>query len=231
MIPLARNPSEDLRLGPGGLSRAAFAGLRSMMHGNRPAAVCELCASPLPSEHPHLLKSEGNQIICACTPCAVLLDGSEAARFRRIPRDARALPPLRVSDDDWQAMGIPVRLAFVVAEGGGATFAMYPSPAGAVRTEITGAWSAILLEHPVLAGIRPSVEALLINRLSGTPEYFVAPIDRCYRLAGLVRTYWRDLSGGPEVPAQIDRFFADLRAGVAPPHGPVPAAPIGARIR
>ena len=36
--------------------------------------------------------------------------------------------------------------------------------------------------------MEPDVEALLINRVGPAREYFLAPIDECYRLVGLIRT-------------------------------------------
>jgi hypothetical protein len=53
------------------------------------------------------------------------------------------------------------------------------------------------------------VEALLVNRARGTRQHFLVPIDDCYRLAGLIRTRWRGLSGGEEVWKEIDRFFEE----------------------
>jgi hypothetical protein len=55
------------------------------------------------------------------------------------------------------------------------------------------------------------VEALLVNRTREAREYYVAPIDRCYRLAGLVRRHWSGFSGGDEVWQQIDGFFEEMR--------------------
>jgi hypothetical protein len=43
-------------------------------------------------------------------------------------------------------------------------------------------------------------------------EYYIAPIDECYKLVGLIRTNWRGLSGGTEVWIEIGRFFAELRS-------------------
>ena len=42
----------------------------------------------------------------------------------------------------------------------------------------------------------PDVEALLVNRVGAVREYFIVPIDECYKLVGLIRLHWRGLSGG-----------------------------------
>jgi len=70
--------------------------------------------------------------------------------------------------------------------------------------------------NPALRKLEPDIEALLVNRVghahgSAPPEYFVAPIDDCYRLVGLIRTHWKGLSGGNEVWAEIAGFFSALR--------------------
>lgn len=43
------------------------------------------------------------------------------------------------------------------------------------------------------------------------PEYFVLPIDECYKLVGLIRAHWRGLSGGTEVWREIGNFFEQLK--------------------
>jgi hypothetical protein len=64
----------------------------------------------------------------------------------------------------------------------------------------------------------PDVEGLLVNRAGragsegGSHEYFLAPVDECFKLVGLIRSNWRGLSGGEEAWKEIRRFFADLKA-------------------
>ena len=60
------------------------------------------------------------------------------------------------------------------------------------------------------------VEALLVNRVSrardgAAAEYYLAPIDECYKLTGLIRARWRGLSGGAEVWEEIRNFFTALK--------------------
>jgi hypothetical protein len=43
-------------------------------------------------------------------------------------------------------------------------------------------------------------------------EYFILPIDECFRLVGLMRLNWKGLSGGTDVWREIARFFADMRS-------------------
>jgi hypothetical protein len=65
--------------------------------------------------------------------------------------------------------------------------------------------------------LQPDIEALLVTRVSrahesSQAEYYIAPIDECYRLVGLIRSNWKGLSGGTEVWQEIARFFSGLRA-------------------
>src|SRR5262249_9472685 len=82
--------------------------------------------------------------------------------------------------------------------------AMYPSPAGPTEAALDASCC------PECARLRPDVEALLIHRLRGARAYYVAPIDECYRLTGIIRTYWRGLSGGDEAETRVRDFFAGL---------------------
>src|SRR5450432_2454649 len=96
--------------------------------------------------------------------------------------------------------------------------ALYPSPAGAIESMLPlDSWNAIVEKNPVLGLLQSDVEALLINRIDrreeGIPaQYYIAPIDECYKLVGILRSHWKGLSGGEEVWTEIDKFFADLRA-------------------
>lgn len=90
---------------------------------------------------------------------------------------------------------------------------MYPSPAGATESLLAlDAWNDVADKNPVLKKMRPDVEALLVNRVGDYREYFIAPIDECYRLVGLIRLSWRGLSGGADVWREIDCFFEALKS-------------------
>ena len=58
----------------------------------------------------------------------------------------------------------------------------------------------------------PDVEALLVNRVSGARDHYIAPIDKCFELVGLIRISWRGLSGGQEVWDRIADFFTEMRS-------------------
>jgi len=80
-------------------------------------------------------------------------------------------------------------------------------------------WESLISSNPLLNDLEPDVEALLINRVRDTREYYIVPIDACYRLVGLIRVSWKGLSGGEKVWKTIAEFFADLRAKSQPVKG------------
>jgi hypothetical protein len=74
----------------------------------------------------------------------------------------------------------------------------------------------LVAENPVLGHLEPDVEALLVNRVCDSREYFLAPIDACYELVGVIRTHWRGLSGGAAVWQEIASFFSRLKRRARP---------------
>ncbi|HZL52078.1 MAG TPA: DUF5947 family protein [Terracidiphilus sp.] len=83
--------------------------------------------------------------------------------------------------------------------------------------EFLEAWNEIADSNPALHRLRPDIEALLVNRVGhshgmANSEYFIAPVDECFKLVGLIRSNWRGLSGGTEVWMEIGSFFTSLRS-------------------
>jgi hypothetical protein len=114
----------------------------------------------------------------------------------------------------WDAMMIPINLAFFYRDNASARMiAMYPSPAGATESLLSlESWDEIRTQNHALQTMESDVEAFLVNRVTANAEYFIVPIDECFRLVGIIRMHWKGLSGGTEVWGHIQQFFADLRA-------------------
>jgi hypothetical protein len=123
------------------------------------------------------------------------------------------MPGFRLTDMQWNSLLLPIQLAFFFnSSTENKVIALYPSPAGATESLLSlEAWDDIVRENPGLQSMRPDVEALLVNRVRENREYFIAPIDKCYELVGLIRSKWTGLSGGTEVWRDIDAFFALLK--------------------
>jgi hypothetical protein len=197
--------------GTAGSETEAFAALRRFTRTRPPAERCEMCGLELASQHAHLLEHERRRIVCACDACSILFCGQENAKFLRVPRRVVRLDNFALTDVEWGAMMLPINLAFFLHGRDGSTTAMYPSPAGAMESLIgLPSWQELFAREPVLCAIAPEVEALMVNRISDAPSYFIVPVDACYQLVGLIRTKWRGLSGGNEVWQAIAEFFTDL---------------------
>jgi hypothetical protein len=191
-----------------------FRELRRFVRPRAPSgAQCELCGADIGDRHHHLLQLKTRQIACGCEACAILFSDHAAGSYRRIPTDIRALPDFVMDDAQWEEFSIPINMAFFCRIGDSAEpAAFYPSPAGATEAHLgVHSWQHIVDQNPPLQRMASDVEALLVNRLSQPHEYFIVPIDECYRLIGLIRTQWRGFSGGKDVWESISGFFTSLR--------------------
>ncbi|MGA9883306.1 MAG: DUF5947 family protein [Candidatus Acidiferrales bacterium] len=188
--------------------------LKRLRKRQKSLECCEVCSRILGSQHPHLVDPHARRIICACEGCALLFEGSAAMAYRRIPRDTFLLRGLEIDAVDWESLSIPIGLAFfLLTSVTNAVAAIYPSPGGPVETELSmGAWEELARRHPRVQKMDSDVEALLVNRLSGSSRCYLTPIDRCYELTGLLRKSWSGFSGGDQVWIQVDHFFARLEA-------------------
>lgn len=180
-------------------------------------ARCELCPTSLADDHRHLLHLHERRIVCVCETCWSLRSGDEQYR----PAGVRTLwlADFVLDDEQWASLQIPIGLAFVMRSSmTGQVVALYPSPAGATESEVDlVSWAAIEAANPVLGRLEPDAEALVVNRLAGAggPQYAIAPIDRCYRLVGLVKARWSGISGGSAIDDAVREFFADLQTRAA----------------
>jgi hypothetical protein len=126
-----------------------------------------------------------------------------------------------MSDAQWESLAIPVNMAFLhTTSPGGAVRAYYPGPAGAAESMLTlDGWHELVSANPMLETMLPDVEALLVNRISGARDAYIAPIDSCYELVGLIRISWRGLGGGQDAWDRIATFFSGLRAAATDREG------------
>ncbi|MFY9905561.1 MAG: DUF5947 family protein [Terriglobales bacterium] len=195
----------------------AFGVLRQFVRRKRDVERCELCAADVGAEHPHLIEPASRKLLCTCNACAILFSGM-GLKYKRVPRRVLALEDFHLSDGQWESLMIPISMAFFFRSTPDArVVAFYPSPAGATESLLPlETWKDLEDANPVLKEMEPDVEALLANRVGhvrgvAAPEYFVLPIDECYKLVGLIRAHWRGLSGGTEVWREIGNFFEQLK--------------------
>ena len=197
---------------------SAFATLRQFARRRgENVETCELCSRELAKEHTHLLETVSRKLICACDACAILFSGNPNLKFKRVPRDVRFLSDFRLTDAQWDSLMIPIEMAFLFySSPHGKVIAYYPSPAGPTESLLLlDTWNDVVQENAILNELCSDVEALLVNRVGATrgvkPEYYVVPIDECYKLVGLIRMHWRGLSGGTEVWREVGNFFVELK--------------------
>jgi hypothetical protein len=180
--------------------------------------ACEFCAAQIPAGHGHVADLEQSMLMCSCRACYLLFTHGQAARgrYRSIPDRYRSDPGRPLSVADWDALEIPVGLAFFLRSSAddGLT-AFYPSPAGATECRLDlEAWGRIAATHPLLGAAAPDVEAILISRGQvdrNVIECFLVPIDACYELAGRMRLQWRGFDGGAEARQSIADFLDRVR--------------------
>ncbi|CAN5239678.1 DUF5947 family protein [soil metagenome] len=192
----------------------SFAALRRFVRAPRPdVEYCDLCSKEIADEHPHLLEPASRKILCACQYCAILFDNQGETKYKRVPRRVRYLSDFRLTDAQWDNLMIPIQLAFFFkSTPDKRIIALYPGPAGATESLLSlENWNEIVKDNPILEKMEADTEALLVNRVGEGREYYIVPIDQCYKLVGLIRTHWRGLSGGTEVWREIAKFYANLR--------------------
>lgn len=199
-------------------SDSAFAALRQFVRKRAAVERCEMCSRELDPQHQHLVEPVGRKLICSCDACAILFESQSATKYKRVPRDVRFLPDFQLTDAQWDGLTIPIEMAFFFkSTPHGKVIALYPSPAGPVESLLSlEAWEDIERANPALSSMASDVTALLVNRVghvrgAAPAEYYLVPIDECYKLVGLIRAHWRGLSGGTEVWHEIAGFFAALK--------------------
>lgn len=181
--------------------------IREFAEKRDPVERCALCATALEGRHAHVVEAAIGKLHCACLGCATVFD-HPTGKFRRVRDRVVRLADFRLENEEWQALGIPVGLAFFQKRSArGDIVAFYPSPLGAVESSVPPeAWESILRKNVALESMEADVEALLVRRGDGV----LVPIDKCYELIALIRREWRGFSGGDEVWSSVDRFFEGL---------------------
>ena len=135
-------------------STSGFGALRQFARRQRAVERCELCSVDLRLDHPHLIELARRKLLCACDACALLFSGP-ATKYKRIPRRILALPRFHLDDAEWNALMVPINMAFFFTSSlEHRVIAMYPSPAGATES---------LLATKPLFGNRFRVAALAFN--------------------------------------------------------------------
>jgi hypothetical protein len=183
--------------------------------GPEPAGErCEMCSESIADSHQHVVNVAGRQLMCVCRSCYLLFTDTHAElRYRAVPDRYLAFPDFALERRAWEALQIPVGLAFFFRNSAlDRTVGFYPGPAGATESELDlDAWSAISAAEPRVGLLADDVEALLVRvPEEGSPQCYLVPIDGCYEFVGGLRMRWRGFDGGQEAREFIDDFFTRL---------------------
>jgi hypothetical protein len=200
------------------LTGGSFGVLRQFLRLPSSIECCEMCSRELAADHQHLLDPLSRTLICSCDACAILFSSQGQTKYKRVPRRIRFLANFRLTDSQWDGLMMPINMAFFFrSTPQNRVIVLYPSPAGATESLLPlDTWVDIELENPALLEMEADVEALLVNRIGhsrgfSSPEYYIVPIDACFKLVGLIRSRWQGLSGGTEVWREIAQFFGGLK--------------------
>jgi hypothetical protein len=172
---------------------------------------CDFCSKSIPPEHKHFADLNEMKFMCACEMCTVLQ--AEKGEYRQIPERYQYLEDFDMPERIWLELKIPVNMAFIVYNSNlQKHIAFYPSPAGATESELNlGSWDVLKQKNQALEELEPDVEGFMINRLNKPAEYYIVPIDCCYKLIGLIRLKWQGMHGGKEMQKSVRLFFKGLK--------------------
>lgn len=177
---------------------------------------CEMCSEPIGDEHQHLVNVQVRQLMCVCRGCYLLFTDTHAdLRYRAVPDRYLAFPDFAVGRREWEALQIPVGLAFFFRNSAlGRVVAFYPGPAGATESELDlDAWNAVRTADPRVDLLAEDTEALMIrvpDDETQPPVCHLVPVDACYEFVGRLRMLWRGFDGGQDVRNYVDEFFGVL---------------------
>jgi len=174
-----------------------------------------MCAELIGPEHSHVVNIETRSLVCVDRACYLLFthDGAAGGKYRAVPDRRIHDPDFALTDLQWEALQIPVGIAFFFDNSQMDTsVAFYPSPAGATESLLPlDTWGEIVEANPMLQTMIPDTEALLVYRpRGGGMRCYLVPIDECYELVGIIRRDWKGFDGGADAWTAINGFFDTL---------------------
>ena len=172
---------------------------------------CNFCGRILSPDHRHLVDLSAMKFTCTCEMCMIIM--AESGDYKPLPQRSLELQSFNMPDALWADFLIPVNMAFfVLSSSRSGAVAYYPAPTGATESKLKmGAWNQLVQLNPILNDLASDLEALLVNRLGEEGQYYIVPIDSCYKLIGMIRVAWKGIFGGKEVNNIINQFFSELK--------------------
>ena len=184
-----------------------------------PVQHCEICNGAISPEHAHLVDVVGRRLLCACRACAATASRHDGS-LRLPPRRAKVLAGFRMSAAEWDALQIPIDMAFIFHSTADArAIALYSGAGGS---------DGILIEPGGVVGRHGDRQsrswfheagcgsAAGQSYAGGRGVFY--PAHRSLLCVGggqirrqLTRRVVRPVRGGSEVWEAIGEFFARLR--------------------
>ena len=142
---------------------------------------CNLCGRILPEDHRHLVDLSQMKFMCACEMC--MITAAEEGLYKPLPQRFLQLENFKIPDELWSDFLIPVNMAFFVASSSrNGTVAYYPAPTGATESKLKmEPWIELEKLNPILNSLIPDLEALIVNRLEDSGQYYIIPIVCIYQ--------------------------------------------------
>ena len=151
-----------------------------MPAGRQPVEQLRPVRISLPEDHRHLLDLEERRSSASARRCWALRSG-EAAATARPARGSLWLDDFELPDELWAALQIPIGLAFFLRSSVDRRRRRRSTraPPGATESELDlEAWDELVGRNPVLAGLEPDAEALVVNRIADRPSTRSSPSTR-----------------------------------------------------
>ena len=131
---------------------------------------------------------------------------------RGISKGTVAYPPrvrffrsFRMTDAQWDALMIPIGIAFFSrsSRSNRVWLSIRARRGRWNRCLSLETWDEIEQRKSDIAHDGSDVEGLLVYRVGTAREYYIIPIDECFKLIGIIRLKWKGFSGGMEVWQEI----------------------------
>ena len=201
-----------------GRPASSLAVLKGFVRQRAPLERCELCGTGLAPEHSHVLRIANRQLVCACDPCALLFADASAATYKRVSRRITELGDFALTDEQWEALLIPIDLAFFLHSSPARTNRRRLSkPAGPTESLLTSRPGTTSLESIRVCARSSSTWRRFSSTASGvarSPAAAGPSLSRSTSATGWLgdAEVLHGISGGTVVWNEIAAFFAGLEA-------------------
>ena len=178
---------------------------------------CRFCNADIDAPHVYVINIVTHTLISVCPPCYLLftLEGAAQGKYKAVPQRRIYLPDLALTQTQWEALQIPVGIAFFHRNTSQSCItSCYPGPEGATQSLVRlETWDALEEANPILEKLVPDVESLVIHHPQDhqRSEGGIVPIDVSDELMKYLKQQWRGLDGGEEAWKTIHTFVTDMR--------------------